>query len=241
MILPRFWSNLTLPALALLGLALTLDAGEPLSVSSPDGAIELQMPAVGSAPDGHWSDFQVRFRGRVLLQGELGLAVRRHDPLEQAVQKGSRVRASDTTYTVPFGKSNPVRDHFNELTLDLETAAGPVRKIQLVFRAYDDGVAFRYVVPEQAGVESIEIMDEPARFDLTGNPQTWPLYRENYTTSHEGLYAPARLSELATNQLIDLPFLAQYEDGICTSTFTVSGSRPGSSARIRTCSTTRAC
>jgi len=214
MIFPRSWSNLALSALALLGLAVALNASELLSVSSPDGAIELQIPAAGSSPDGRLCDFQVRFRERVLLQGELGLAVRDHDLLEKAVHKGSRVRASDTTYTLPFGKSNPVRDHFNELTLDLESAAGQIRRIQLIFRACDDGVAFRYLVPQQQGVESVEILDEPARFRLTGNPQTWPLYRENYTTPHEGLYASARLSELAANRLIDLPLLAQYEDGI---------------------------
>src|SRR5262249_3119929 len=39
-------------------------------------------------------------------------------------------------------------------------------------------------------------------------------YEENYTTSHEGLYTPGRLSELATNRLIDLPLLAEYEDNV---------------------------
>jgi alpha-glucosidase len=48
---------------------------------------------------------------------------------------------------------------------------------------------------------------------LLKDAQLRPLYRENYTTSHEGLYSRCRFSELSTNRLIDLPLLAQFEDG----------------------------
>ena len=198
---------------ALLGWAAALCAAEPLSLASPDGNLELRI-TVPSSAQGPGPQCQLRFRGRNLLQTELGLSLSGNSVLNDAIVKASRSRASDTTYRVPFGKSNPVRDHFNELTLDLENRGGSVRKFQVVFRAYDDGVAFRYVIPEQEGVESIEVTDEPNRFQVSGNPRLWPLYRENYTTSHEGLYTETRLSTLATNQLIDLPLLLQYEDGV---------------------------
>src|SRR5439155_24402696 len=107
------------------------------------------------------------------LEGELGLKVRGANLLEKAVPKNASHRAADSTYTVPFGKSNPVRDHFHELSFDVERSAGPVRKIKVFFRAYDDGVAFRYVIPQQPGLESIEVTDEPTTFHLTANPQTW--------------------------------------------------------------------
>jgi alpha-glucosidase len=203
-----------LSALACLVSAGALQANEPLVVSSPDGRIELQIPAAHSSPQDHRPDFQIRFRGQALLEGKLGLSVHGSNLLEKAVQKKSARRRSDSTYRVPFGKSNPVRDQFNEMTLDIETSADPVRKIQVIFRVYDDGVAFRHVIPQQAGVETVEITDEPDRFQLVGNPQTWPLYRENYTTSHEGLYASERLSTMAINRLIDLPLLAEYDDGV---------------------------
>jgi len=170
--------------------------------------------AVPSAAEGARFGFQIRFRAQALLQGELGLDVHGTNLLDKAVSKTSRLRASDTTFSVPFGRSNPIRDHFNELTLDVESGVGPIRKLQVVFRAYDEGVAFRYVVPKQEGTDSIEVTDEPARFKFAGNPRTWPLYRENYTTPHEGLYSSARVSELAADRLIDLPFLAEFDDGV---------------------------
>ncbi len=195
----------------MLGAAVLVDAGDSTAVSSPDGRVEVQTnaePSVGR------TDFQVRFRGRALVEGALGLSVRGTNLLDNAAVRTSRLRSSDRTYTVPFGKSNPIRDHFNELTLELEPRDGTIRKLRVVFRVYDDGVAFRCVVPAQEGVDSIEITDEPTRLRFPGNPQTWPLYRENYTTSHEGLYGSTKCSELDTNRLIDLPFLTEFEDGV---------------------------
>jgi len=201
-------------ALAWIGVAGVLQAGDPLIVASPDGRIELQIPAGLSSSQDQRPEFQIRFRGQALIKGELGLSIGGSNLFEGAVQKTSSQRRSDSTYTLPFGKANPVRDQFAELTLDLETSADPVRKSQVIFRVYDDGVAFRHVIPQQSGVAAVEITDEPDRFQLVGNPQIWPLYRENYTTSHEGLYATERLSTLATNRLIDLPLLAEYDDGV---------------------------
>ena len=204
----------TLFALAWIGVTITLQASEPLVITSPDGRIELQIPTAPSSSQDQRPGFQIRFRGRTLLKGEWGLSVRGSNLFDTAARKASSQRRADSTYTLPFGKSNPVRDQFAELTLDLENNTGPVRKSQVIFRVYDDGVAFRHVIPQQTGVETVEITDEPDRFHLAGDPQTWPLYRESYATSHEGLYVSERLSILATNRLIDLPLLAEYDDGV---------------------------
>jgi alpha-glucosidase len=196
--------------------AATSDAGDSPALASPDGRIELRIsPGSSSSPRG--IGFHVRFGGKELLQGELGLGVSGTNVLEAVSVKDSRQRESDSTYVVPFGKNNPVRDHFKELTLDLETATGPVRNFQVIFRAYDDGVAYRYSIPKQPGADSIEITDEPGRFQFTGDPRMWPLYLPNHTTSHEGIFSEERFSTLRTNQLIDVPLLAEFADGVSVS------------------------
>jgi len=199
---------------ALLVLAAGIEAGEPPSVVSPDGNIELRFGDQADASGLGAAKFQIRFQGQPLLTCDPRLRIPGNDLLEHATQNSSSPRKSDSTYKVLFGKSNPVRDHYSELTLDLATGAQPIRKLQLVFRAYDDGIAFRYVIPKQDSAESIEIADEPDQFTLAGEPELWPLYRENYTTSHEGLYVTENVSKLATNRLIDLPLLAQYANGV---------------------------
>lgn len=62
---------------------------------------------------------------------------------------GVRRASQDDTYAISVGKASSARDHHNELTVLLEEMATPHRKLNLVFRAFDDGVAFRYVIPDQ--------------------------------------------------------------------------------------------
>jgi alpha-glucosidase len=134
--------------------------------------------------------------------------------LEGAALKSSRLRESDSTYNMPYGKSNPIRDHYRELTMNLENDTAPARKFQVVFRAYNDGVAYRYVLPKQRGVKSVEVTSEPGTFQFVGDPQMWPLYFNSYVNSHEGIYDPGPFSALATNQLIDVPLLAEFDNGV---------------------------
>ena len=53
---------------------------------------------------------------------------------------------ADETYTIPLGKTSTVRDHYNGVRADFEDASG--RKLTIEVRAFDDGVAFRYLVPD---------------------------------------------------------------------------------------------
>ena len=57
----------------------------------------------------------------------------------------------DQPTALVWAKSAGVRNHYNETTLMFEDASAPEHKIELVVRAYADGVAFRYQLPEQAG------------------------------------------------------------------------------------------
>ena len=139
-------------------------ATPPLSVASPDGRIELTISPPLSASPNQTPKFQVTFQGRELLHGELGLCVSGTNLLDHATLKASRLAEADATYTVPFGKNNPVRNHYRELTLDWENDTAPLKKFAVVFRAYDDGVAYRYLLPGQKGVKSIKITSEPGTF-----------------------------------------------------------------------------
>jgi len=210
-------------AMALLGLnADSLATGyaeavQPLSVASPGGRIELRILPVLSALKSLNPEFQVSFQGKELLHGELGLCVSGTNLLEKAVLKSIRSGESDSTYNMSYGKNNPIRNHYRELTLDWESEAAPLQKFQVIFRVYDDGVAYRYLLPKQKGVESIKITAEPGIFQFVGDPQMWPLYFKSYVNSHEGTYDSGPFSALATNRLIDVPLLAEFADGVSVS------------------------
>ena len=45
-----------------------------------------------------------------------------------------------------------MRDHYNELAVAVEETAAPRRRFTLRVRAFDDGIGFRYELPEQPGL-----------------------------------------------------------------------------------------
>lgn len=92
-----------------------------------------------------------------------------------------RHRSFDETWTAPWGENKQRRNHYNEMAVRLDNG------LALRFRAYDDGVAFRY---ELAAPDSLTVTDERTEFrfadetgmlswSIPGNFETYELqYRE---------------------------------------------------------------
>ena len=74
---------------------------------------------------------------------------------------------------MPWGEQRFVKNHYNELIVELQEILAPQRKLNICFKAYDDGIGFRYEFPKQEGIDSLIIMDENTEFQLTGNHTAW--------------------------------------------------------------------
>jgi hypothetical protein len=113
-------------------------------VKSPSGGLTLSV-----TPDGRGAvTYSVR-SGRVLVleRGALGLVTSQGD-FTSGLRLVRQARAViDETYKLPVGKRSTYVNRANELTL---TFAKDGREVNLILRAYDDGLAFRYVLPEVA-------------------------------------------------------------------------------------------
>ncbi|NML65670.1 glycoside hydrolase family 97 protein [Hymenobacter sp. RP-2-7] len=191
-------------------LALSAFAQKSLVLRSPDGQLTYRFRLTPQAPV-----YTVDFHGkRVVEESTLGLVFRQGG----AWGAGLRVLAAqpaavDEYYTLPVGKASRVRNHYRQLTLALQEPAGARRLVHLVVRAYDDGLAFRYEFPAQAGWAGYELTAENSSFRLAGNPTLLTLQRPNYTTSHEGFYSRLPLGQVRPDTLLDLPTLAEYPGG----------------------------
>jgi len=109
----------------------------------------------------------------------------------------SSARATfDTTWKQPWGEQLWVRNHYNELILDLKDNFN--RKLQLIFRVFNDGVGFRYHIPAQLGVDSLIIMDELTEFNFSSDEKAWwiPVHREN--SYYESIYRLTPISQIDT-------------------------------------------
>ena len=176
------------------------------ALTSPSGALEIAFTA-----DGGQLAYTVNFRGKpVVLRSTLGLELAGQPVL------GARVRVShvtpgqgDETYTLLHGKASTVHSVYRSLALDLEETDAPHRNLQLEARAFDDGLAFRYVVPKQAGLDEIRLAAEHTTFRLAKDATTYPLLLDGFQTPYEDSYVTLPLSAIHPRELIGLPFLAE--------------------------------
>jgi hypothetical protein len=95
--------------------------------------------------------YAVAYKGRPLLApSPLGLVLATGgSAVPRPEDHRRRQAASDTTYDLVAGKARTVRDHYNQLSVDFQEPEGQKRQLRVIVRAYDDGVAFRYVLPRK--------------------------------------------------------------------------------------------
>jgi alpha-glucosidase len=199
-------------SLLLAGSAIGAEAGKISLLASPSGQlrVSIQMPARGSVEPPRWS---LSFRGKKILSDcRLGLEVAEAgDVMAGAhLSKASR-RSNDEWVTVPFGKAARARDRFREIRYTMESLKG--RRVDVVFRCYDDALALRYELPANAGADTATITDESTSFRLEGMPQAFVQYLESYTTSHEHNVTRTPYRDIRPGALLDLPLTFSWPDG----------------------------
>lgn len=119
-------------------------------------------------------------------------------------------RSGTEEYGLIVGKTSKVKHSFNELVIPL---SGDKRTVNLVVRAFDDGIAFRYEFPK-GDVTSLKLADEETSFRMEGDPKVLTMFFPNYKSSHETLYSSHLLSEVPEDTLMDLPALFQFKDDV---------------------------
>jgi alpha-glucosidase len=197
---------------AVLFLACWLPAGfaaaQTSSVSSPDSLIELKL---STDPDGGQLFYEVTYRGKhVMDRSALGLDIQDQPVLGDKVRIVAARRGKiDETWEAPAGKANPVRNVCNTLAVDLRETRRPNRQLTVEARAYDDGVAFRYVIPDQGLLKVVRLVNEKTQFVLAGDATTWPLILRNFHTSWEDNYRTVTLSGIHPESLVAMPLLLE--------------------------------
>jgi len=122
-----------------------------------------------------------------------------------------RSRFVDERIPVLFGKSDHANDRFHETRFTLETP--PRRRMDVVFRCYDDAIALRYELPMGESKGSAVITNEVTSFRLTGEPAAFVQYLEHYKTPHEHNVIATRDADIRRGALLDLPLIFSWPDG----------------------------
>jgi alpha-glucosidase len=186
----------------------SMTAQPALRVASPDGKNVVTVTVRDGA-----LQYSVMRQGRAfILPSRLGFEFRGAPALGDSVRVVDSARtAVDETWTQPWGEVARVRDRHNELRVTAEETTARRRRFTVVFRAFDDGVGFRYELPEQPGLTDFEISDERTEFALAENARAWsiPSDRPRLDRS-EQLFTSAPVSTLDS---VQTPITLELRDG----------------------------
>lgn len=182
----------------------------PISLASPDGKIRFDV-RVGSFEGMQGvPTYRVSYGATsVLGDSRLGLVLGEGGALDSGLRvTGTQYRSSDSVEALGFGKASEARDHYNEVRVSLRQVVAPGRRLDLVVRAYDDGVAFRYVLPEQPYLRDVAIREETTTFAFQGSSLAYFLPLE-FGSAYEYFYSHSRLAGIDPKLNIALPLLLQ--------------------------------
>ena len=137
-------------------------------LNSPDGRISLQVHLTDSAT----LEYSVSRMGSTVVEPSPMGIIREDTELFGGFVfvEASEVRVVDEEYTLTSGRQLACRNHAGEMILSFENAAGEQMGLQL--RAYDDGVAFRYIFPGEPG-NAVTVVAELTGFNIPAGSNAW--------------------------------------------------------------------
>ena len=126
------------------------------------------------------------------------------------VKKASTRTVSETIKAIMYKKAE-IKDEFNELTLKF-------KDFSLIFRAYDDGMAYRFVSHKE---EAYNVDYETAEFNFAKDWNMWAAYvcqhtetlESQYYNSFENQYSYTPISEWNKDRLAFLPLMVEGPKG----------------------------
>ena len=177
-------------------------------LASPDGRV------VVAVNDTDGLRYRVTLDGQpALADSRLGLDFAGGFSLGRASKISAAARDEHNgTWENPFGPCRVVPDRYRELTLTLQENADAPKRLNLIVRAYDNGVALRYEIPTQPGLETYTVTDELTEFVFPADLKCWA---GDHSICAENQYPEKRLTQLSSKLSGPhvLPLLVELNNG----------------------------
>jgi alpha-glucosidase len=193
-------------------------ATKPLTLNSPNGDLTISFK-IKSNPQpylpGERAYYSVSYKGRpILTDSPLGIQFKGAPPLDRDFEiVGTQLASQDHTWDWRLGAESRIRDHYNQLTVALRENRQPNRRLDVVLRAYDTGVAFRYVLPQQASLGKFRISNEETGFYFARPGSAYALEAGSFNNNYEGEFRHIGLGDIQPRSLVGLPLTLQLAGG----------------------------
>ncbi len=167
--------------------------------ASPDGKLTVAISLDGEGRP----SYSVAKDGKPLLNdSRLGFLFTDAPKIERGLTLARTTRdRSDSSWTQPFGEWKTIRDNHTELTVTFREAKNLKREMAVTFRLFDDGIGFRYTLPKQANLTTVNIAEELTQFAFAEPGTAWwkPAFEWN---REEYLYNRTPLDAVGTAQTV---------------------------------------
>ena len=192
-----------------MGLVLAFSAMDSVSsfaktytLTSPTNGLKLEV----SLEDGNLFYKLKKNNNVVLRKSKLGNQLRGIDLTNNLKMTGIDTYENRSSWNMIWGEFETVKDHHNGMKLMLTN--GTV-EMNIDFRLYPDGLAFRYEFPKQKNLEKFEIIDETTEFKLKRNDEAWwiPAFKDN---RYEYLYEKSIIADL---DVVHTPLTVEQNNG----------------------------
>lgn len=189
---------------------LSLFARKSVQLTSPNGKLKFSLTLEKEHPV-----YDIQYQKQVLVQNSPLSLVFDNGAFGEGLKINKPVFSTkEETYELIVGKSKTVHSLSKEVIIPLEETTTPFRKINLVVRAFNDGIAFRYEFPEQPNWKSYVMYAENTTFNVMDNPKFLGMYLPSYQTSHEATYSHVKYEEIKERNLMDMPALFEFPNHI---------------------------
>ncbi|TVR42492.1 MAG: glycoside hydrolase family 97 protein [Bacteroidia bacterium] len=176
-----------------------------LRVVSPDRNLRVDVVLL----DNGQVAYSVRYKRQVIIDTSgMGFTFQDAPPLQAGLEiTGVSHSSFSEVWEMPWGEQRHVKNHYNAMRVELAETEGLMRRFDLVFRVYDDGLGFRFEFPEQENMTDVLITEENTFFQLTGDHLVW--WTPGDWDIYEHLYNTTRFSEIDAISKRNHPNLAQ--------------------------------
>ena len=117
--------------------------------------------------------------------------------------------SENTTWNSRFNELSTIPDHYNQTKIYLKQGEA---KVNIIARAYDEGVAFAYEIPEQKGLEEIGL-SENVHYNFSGDYPVWSTpKREKGVLTAQGEYRKIPMTRLQEGS--ERPLLIEISDSV---------------------------
>lgn len=175
-------------------------------VSSPDGAVTVTVGVKNNQPY-----YTMNYHSKIIvLPSHLGFQVDNGNIGSHVKMTGKQYASKDETWSQVWGEDELVRNHYNELTVSFQEQTGAKKKMDVQFRVFNDGIGFRYILPEKIKGEKYCVQEELTEIALAHDAKAWSI-PSNHTEYFEGIYTCDLLSKKDT---VCTPLTIAYEDSL---------------------------